>query len=117
MGVETKKLKYVLAALAIHPTDALKIGKVGFGVGDAAETPDDTGLTDPYIKPVAASRINSDNSLTFDYDLLSGEANGKVLKELGLYCNDGVTMVYRERRDTVIKDIDTDIAGSITIIL
>jgi hypothetical protein len=117
MGVETKNLKYVLATLVINPTDALKIGKVGFGVGDAVETPDDTGLTSPYIKTITASRINSDNSLTFDYDLLSSEANGKVLKELGLYCNDGVTMVYRERRDTVVKDIDTEISGSITIIL
>jgi hypothetical protein len=117
MGMETKKLKYVLAAQAINPTAALKIGKVGFGVGDAAETPDDTGLSSPYIKNITASRINSDNSLAFEYELLSGEANGKVLRELGLYCNDGVTMVYRERRDTVVKDIDTEITGSITLIL
>jgi hypothetical protein len=117
MGMETKKLKYVLSALAINPTSALKICKVGFGVGDAVETPDDTGLTSPYIKIVTASRINSDNSITFDYDLLSSEANEKMLKEVGLYCNDGVTMVYRERRDTVVKDIDTEISGSITIIL
>jgi hypothetical protein len=103
MGIETQKLKYMLAALAINPTAALKIGKVGFGVGDAAETPDDTGLTDPYIKTITSSRMNSDNSLAFEYDLLSGEANGKVLKEPGLYCNDGLTMAYRERRTPSLR--------------
>jgi hypothetical protein len=115
--METKKLKWVLAIQAINPSDALKICKVGFGTGDAVATPDDEGLTNALIKDVIAIRVNSDNSITLDYQLLPGEANGKVLKEFGVFCNDGQTMVYRDRRDTVVKETDTEITGSVTIIL
>jgi hypothetical protein len=113
--VETKKLKWVLAMQAISPSDALKICKVGFGAGDAVATPDDEGLTNALIKNVIATRINNDNTITLDYQLLPGEANGKVLKEFGVFCNDGKTMIYRDRRDTVVKEADTEITGSVTI--
>jgi hypothetical protein len=115
--VETKKLKWVLAMQAISPSDTLKICKVGFGTGDAVATPDDKGLTNALIKNVIAIRVNSDNTVTLDYQLLPGEANGKVLKEFGVFCNDGTTMVYRDCRDTVVKETDTEITGSVTITL
>jgi hypothetical protein len=61
--------------------------------------------------------VNSDNTITLDYQLLPGEANGKVLKEFGVFCNDGLTMVYRDRRDTVVKESDTEITGSVILLL
>ena len=80
-------------------------------------SPDDTALTKPYIKQIAGYTVNADGSITFKYTLEYGEANGKTIKEVGLYCNDGTTLVAREVRDTIVKDADTAIEGIITIIL
>jgi len=116
-AVETRNLKAMIAAQAISPTTARTIGKIGFGEGSELPTPDDTKLTNPYIKSVMGSVVNSDNSITFKYTLDYGEANGKIIKEIGLYCNDGQTLVAREVKDTVVKDMDTAVDGSMTIIL
>jgi hypothetical protein len=116
-AVETRNLKAVIASQTIAPTVAKTIGKVGFGEGGALPTPNDTELTNPYIKDVSGSRVNDDNSITFTYNLEYNEANGKIIREIGLYCNDGQTLVAREVRDIVVKDTDTAIDGSITIIL
>jgi len=116
-AVETRSLKAVIAAQAISPTTAKTIGKIGFGEGSELPTPDDTKLTNPHIKSVLGAVVNADNSITFRYALDYGEANGKIIKEIGLYCNDGQTLVAREVRDTIVKDMDTAVDGSITIIL
>jgi hypothetical protein len=116
-AVETRNLKAVIAAQAVAPTAGRIIGKIGFGEGGELPTPDDTMLTNPYIKNVSEAKVNSDNSLTFIYALDYNEANGKVIKEIGLYCNDGKTLIAREVRDTIVKDIDTAVSGSIKILL
>lgn len=116
-GIETKKLKNVLAVQAISPTTAMTIGKIGFGEGNSTPTPDDTALTKPYIKNVSGKKVNADNSITFNYTLDYNEANGKIIREIGLYCNDGVTLVAREVRDITEKDSDTAIDGAITILI
>jgi hypothetical protein len=116
-AVETRNLKAVIASQAVSPVAAKTIGKIGFGEEGLLPTPDDTALTNPFIKSVSEAKVNSDNSLTFTYALDYNEANGKVIKEIGLYCNDGKTLVAREVRDTIVKDMDTAVSGSITIIL
>jgi hypothetical protein len=116
-AVETRNLKAVLASQAVAPTTAKTIGKIGFGEGANLPTPDDTALTNPYIKNVASYTVNADGSISFNYTLDYGEANVKIIKEIGLYCNDGTTLVAREVRDTITKDSDTAIEGTITIIL
>jgi hypothetical protein len=117
MAIETKNLKYVLALQAVAPTAAKTIGKIGFGEGGNIPTPDDTALTNPYMKNLLGYTVNSDNTLSFNYSLAYSEANGKTIREIGLYCNDGKTLVAREARDIIIKDADTAIDGQITIIL
>jgi hypothetical protein len=116
-AIETQNLKVVLASQAVAPTTAKTIGKIGFGEGSNLPTPYDTALTKPYIKQIAGYTVNADGSLSFRYTLEYGEANGKIIKEIGLYGNDGTTLVAREVRDTIIKDADTAIEGTITIIL
>jgi hypothetical protein len=116
-AIETNNLQRVIATQAITPTTALTIGKIGFGESGELPNSDDTALKNPYIKNVSSKKLNSDNSLTFEYDLGYDEANGKVIKEIGLYCMDGVTLVAREARDTTIKDQDTAVSGKITILL
>jgi hypothetical protein len=116
-AVETRNLKLVIASQAVAPTAAKTIGKIGFGENGALPTPDDTALINPFIKNVFEAKVNSDGSLTFDYNLEYNEANGKIIREIGLYCNDGQTLVSREARDAIVKDADTAISGSITILL
>jgi hypothetical protein len=116
-AVETRNLKAVIAAQAVSPTAEKTIGKIGFGEGGQLPTPDDTALTNPYIKNITEAKVNSDNSLTFAYTLEYNEANGRTIREIGLYCNDGKTLIAREVRDTIVKDMDTAISGSITILL
>jgi hypothetical protein len=113
--METRNLKWVMAKQAVDPTPALTIKKVGFGEGDNVATPDDTTLTRPYIKNISGFTVNSDGSFTVSYLLDYTEANGKTIKEVGLYCEDGTTLVVREARDTIIKSIDKAIEGSMTI--
>lgn len=116
-ALETRKLKYIMAIQSISPTAELAIGKIGFGEGGSLPTPDDTALTKPYIKNVLSKKVNSDNSITFNYALEYNEANGKTIREIGLYCNDGVTLIAREVRDITVKDSDTAIEGEITILI
>jgi hypothetical protein len=115
-AVETRNLKEVMASQAVSPTANKTIGKIGFGVGGNLPTPDDTALTNPYIKNISGYKVNADNSFTFTYVLAYNEANGKTIREIGLYCNDGKTLVAREVKDILVKDVDTSIEGSITII-
>lgn len=115
--METKNLKAVLASQAVNPVASRAIGKIGFGEGGNVATPDDTKLTNPYIKPILGYAVNQDNSITVNYNLQYGEANGKTIREIGLYCNDGTTLITREVRDIIIKDEDTAIEGQITIVL
>jgi hypothetical protein len=48
--METHNLKRILAEQAIAPPAEKAIGKIGFGEGGGAATPNDTALTNPYIK-------------------------------------------------------------------
>jgi hypothetical protein len=116
-AVETRNLKVVMASQAVSPTTAKTIGKIGFGEGGNLPTPEDTALTNPYIKNISGFKVNADNSLTFTYNLEYNEANGKTIREIGLYCNDGITLIAREVKDILVKDMDTAIDGLITIIL
>jgi hypothetical protein len=116
-AVETRNLKEVIASQMVSPTTEKAIGKIGFGEGGELPTPNDTSLSNPYIKPVSSFKVNTDNSITFTYNLEYNEANGKTIREIGLYCNDGQTLLTREVRDTIIKDSDTAIDGYITILL
>jgi hypothetical protein len=116
-AIETKNLQRIIATQAISPITALTIGKIGFGEGGGLPNSDDIALTNPYVKNVSSARLNTDNSLTFTYSLEYNEANGKAIREIGLYCMDGKTLVAREVRDTVMKDQDTAISGQITILL
>jgi hypothetical protein len=116
-AVETRNLKMVTASQAVAPGAGKTIGKIGFGESGELPTPDDAALINPFIKNVLEAKVNSDGSLTFTYSLDYNEANGRIIREIGLYCNDGETLVAREVRDTIVKDMDTAISGSITILL
>ncbi len=114
--MQTKALKRVLASQAVAPSSAKAITKVGFGEGGTPATPNDTGLSNAYIKRINGYQVLSDDSIQLTYSLGYNEANGKIIKEIGFYCEDG-TLVAREAKDTVVKDSDTAIDGTIIIVI
>lgn len=114
--MQTKALKFILASQAVAPSSARAITKVGFGESGTTATPDDTGLTNAYVRKINGYRVLSDNSIEITYSLGYNEANGKTIKEIGFFCEDG-TLVAREVKDTVVKDSDTAIDGTIIIVI
>jgi hypothetical protein len=114
--MQTKALKATIATLLINPSSGKAIAKVGFGEGGNIPTPDDTSLTNPYIKRLNSSRVVDNSSVEFSYSLGYNEANGKTIREIGLFTEDG-TLVAREVKDVIEKDADTSYDGTITILL
>ncbi len=88
--------------------------KVGVGEGDAEPEPTDTGLTNEFIKPV--SNIDSDTpfEIVFDFTIQSGDANGLVITEFGLFTGAEVLMA-RRTRPPLTKTSDIVIDGTWTI--
>lgn len=114
--MKTKAFTANLATLLIAPTTAKAITKVGFGESDVAETPDDTALLNPYMKQINSSRVVDSTSVEITYSLGYNEANGKTIKEIGLFTTDG-TLLVREVKNTILKDADTSYDGIMTILL
>lgn len=114
--MQTKALKSILATMLISPSSAKAITRIGFGEGSVAATPDDTALTNAYMKNINSSRVIDGSSVEFTYSLGFGEANGKIIREIGLFATDG-TLVAREVRDHIEKDSDASYDGVMTILL
>jgi len=114
--MQTRALKSILATMLIAPSSTKTITKVGFGEGSATPTPDDTALTNAYVKNISSSRVVDGSSIEFTYSLGFGEANGKVIREIGLFATDG-TLIAREVRDVIEKDSDASYDGVMTILL
>lgn len=114
--MQTRALKSILATMLIAPNSAKAITRVGFGEGSVAATPDDTALTNPYMKNINSSRVVDGSSVEFTYSLGFGEANGKNIREIGLFATDG-TLVVREVRDLIEKDSDASYDGVLTVLL
>lgn len=114
--MKTRAFTATLATLLIAPTASKAITKVGFGESDTAETPDDIALANPYMKRINSSKVVDNSSVEITYSLGYNEANGKTIKEIGLFTEDGV-LVVREVKNTIIKDADTSYDGTMTILL
>jgi hypothetical protein len=113
--MQTNALKTILAQQLASPSSQNAITKVGFGEGSATPTPNDTALTNAYIKSIDAATVINGSSVRFDYSLGFNEANGKNIREVGLFTTSGV-LVAREVRNLIEKDSDTSLSGSITVL-
>lgn len=91
------------------------ITKIGFGTNGSGPTPDDTGLTDAYVKPLSGHSYPQVNQVKFTWSLLTTEANGKQIREVGLICSDN-TLFARKTRGVIEKADDISLDGSWTII-
>jgi hypothetical protein len=113
--MQTNALKTILAQQLASPSSQNAITKVGFGEGSIAPSPTDSALTNPYMKNIDSYAILSASAVKFNYSLGYNEANGKTIKEVGLFTTGGI-LVAREVRNTIEKDSDTSLSGSITIL-
>ena len=89
------------------------VTQIGFGTGTAAESPTDTALSAPYLKPLSGFEMDPVNPrlLRFAYKLLRGEAIGMAITEIGLFCADG-TLVARKVRSPIDKTPDMELGDT-----
>ena len=91
------------------------ITKIGFGTNATSPTPDDTALSDSYVKNVTVVTYPDTGRVSFGWSLGTSEANGKAIAELGLICSDN-TLFARKTRGVINKDADLSLEGTWTII-
>ena len=91
-----------------------RVTKVQVGTNGTAPSLQDTAITEPFEKPVLAISYPAPGQVQFHFAILSGDANGKAIREFGLVCEDG-TLFARKTRGVIEKDADVEIEGSWTI--
>ena len=104
-----------LARLAGGNGSGRHITHIGFGVGTGAASPNDTGLTGAFWKPLASVSYPATGQVAFAWSLAPAEANGMAITEFGLRCADG-TLFARKTRQPIHKSDDLSLTGTWTII-
>lgn len=92
-----------------------QITHIGFGIGTAAASPDNTVLTGAFFKPVTSVSYPEVGKAAFSWSLSVAEANGLAITEFGLRCADN-TLFSRKARAAIQKDADLSLSGTWTII-
>lgn len=91
------------------------INHIGFGIGTGAASPNNTGLTGAFFKPVTGVSYPEVGKAEFSWSLSTAEANGLAITEFGLRCADN-TLFARKVRAAIQKDADLSLSGTWTII-
>ena len=107
--------KEALAKLIGGDGSGKTITKIGFGTNGNGPSPDDTSLTNAYIKNITSKSYPQINQVRFNFTLATSEANGKSIREFGLICSDN-TLFARKTRGVIEKSDDISLEGSWTII-
>jgi hypothetical protein len=107
--------KEALAKLIGGDGSGKTITKIGFGTNGSGPTPEDTTLTNAYIKNITSKTYPQVNQVRFTWSLATSEANGKSIREFGLICSDN-TLFARKTRGVIEKSDDISLEGSWTII-
>ena len=87
-----------------------RITHVGFGSGSAAAIDTDTGLTNAVRIPVQSTSY-AGTKVRFDFTVGNGDANGLLIRELGLFFGDGTMFSRRVRKSIIGKEDDLSIVG------
>jgi hypothetical protein len=80
--------------------------------------PDDTEITDAFVKPVTEFSYPAPGRVEIAWNLLVSEANGLAIIEFGLMCADGTLFArkIRENPRPINKENDISVDGQWTII-
>lgn len=93
------------------------INRVAVGTNGATPSPDDTKITNAFVKPISGFTYPTPTSVRFDFTILEHEANGLAIVEFGLIAADGSLFARRTRNGKVIeKEADLEIDGYWTIL-
>lgn len=92
-------------------TSGKSISKIGVGTNGTAPALTDTALTAMFSKAINSVSYPEVNTVRFDWEILSGEANGLSIKEFGLLNADNV-LIARKIRSEIIKTSAISLTGS-----
>ena len=87
-----------------------RITKVGVGSGSTPASDTDTGLTDAVLIPVQSTEY-AGTKVRFNFTLGNADANGLLIRELGLFFADDVMFSRRVRKSIIGKEDDISITG------
>lgn len=92
------------------------ISKIGFGTSGNIPTPDDTAISSPFVKNISAVGYPALGHAEFSWRLAESEANGKLIMEFGLFCEDGTLFARKVRKKAIPKESDIALEGEWIII-
>jgi hypothetical protein len=94
-----------------QPATNYVAAKFGVGTGTTAPTVDDTGLQAPInfylgnaVKPIDSSDFPEPFVVRFNFTLDSGEANGYLITEMGLFAGDDTLLSRKTLTGGINKD-------------
>lgn len=91
------------------------ITQIGFGSSGTEATVEDTALTTPFLKDLESVEYPTDQSVAFNFELATDEANGLEIIEFGLLCANGDLFSRKVRTGPIEKDEDISLSGKWTI--
>jgi len=92
------------------------VSKIAFGTSGNIPTPDDTAVTSPFVKNISSVGYPALGHAEFRWNLLSHEANGKLIMEFGILCEDGTLFARKVREKAIPKESDIALEGEWIII-
>lgn len=91
------------------------VARIAFGEGESPASPNDTSLTGAYSRELTGHDYPAVGEVRFSFELARSEANGKMIREMGLIAADG-TLFSRKVRGVIEKYDEISISGTWTII-
>jgi len=91
-----------------------EITQIAFGTSGTSPSPTDADLTDKFIKAIDSVAYPQTGAVEFSWTLGFSEANGKSIREFGLF-NTANELFSRKTRDVIEKTSDIEINGTWTI--
>jgi hypothetical protein len=108
---------FQMARLLAGNVTGRSITKIGFGTGGATPSPTDTALTNQYLRNVSGYEYPGNSQVKINWVLPTDEANGKAIKEFGLFTTDNTIFSRIVLEEAVPKQAAFSIEGSWTILL
>ena len=113
-------MAHLVAGEVTHEVSGVVKGRhittMGFGTDGTEPEEPDTMLTDAFTKALDGFEYPVDGRVQFNWSLGTGEANGKAIREFGLFCADGSLFARRVREMPINKEDDISLEGTWTII-
>jgi hypothetical protein len=92
------------------------VSKIAFGTSGNIPTPDDTAVALPFVKNISGVGYPALGNAEFRWHLPEPEANGKLIVEFGLLCDDGTLFARKVREKAIPKESDIALEGEWIII-